>query len=134
MYEEEIINKENELRELCLNCKHTKRFHKNGSCSQPTCMCNCFIKSGLIYTTDVLNAFEQGKQDAQKIFNEKIKLAKQCLNFKLIHCDNKYCKNEYCPLWEELKDGSSDNSSPSDLQSESEGAEPSESITVEDLK
>ena len=43
------------------------------------------------------------RRDAQKIFSEKIKLAKQCLNFKGFHCDNKDCKNKFCPLCEEGK-------------------------------
>jgi len=54
------------LKEVCLNCKHTKRYHNKGSCSQPTCMCNCFIESGLIYTTDILDAFNQGKEQNTK--------------------------------------------------------------------
>ncbi len=63
-----------EERELCLNCRHTKRFHSKGSCSQPTCMCNCFIESGLIYTTDIFNSFEQGKSQATKEILEKSKI------------------------------------------------------------
>lgn len=58
MTEEELKKAE---REVCFNCKHTKRWHKKGCCSQPTCMCNCFIESGLNYTTDVLNAFQAGQ-------------------------------------------------------------------------
>lgn len=60
------------LKEVCSNCRHTKRFHRNGCCSQPTCMCNCFIESGLIYTTDIFNAFEQGKSLAREDERKKI--------------------------------------------------------------
>ena len=28
----------------------------------------------------------------------EIKLARQCMNFQDIRCDNKECKNESCPL------------------------------------
>ena len=31
-----------------------------------------------------------------------LKLAKQCLEFKGFHCDNKDCKNIYCPLKKQL--------------------------------
>ena len=35
----------------------------------------------------------------EKTLNEdKIKLARQCMNFQSIKCENKECKNESCPL------------------------------------
>ena len=37
---------------------------------------------------------EQGKAEAQN----DIKLARRCMDFKLIKCDNKDCLNLSCPL------------------------------------
>ena len=52
-------------KEICKECRHTKRFHnsvhKEGSCSQPTCQCTCFIESGLYYGMDIFDAYEKGK-------------------------------------------------------------------------
>jgi len=71
---EEVIKevKKDNNRERCLNCKHTKRFHSEKGCSQPTCMCNCFIPSGVNYMWDNLRAFNEGKYKAQKDLKKRV--------------------------------------------------------------
>lgn len=57
-------------KEICLECKHTKRWHssvcKDGCCSQPTCQCSCFINSVVYYGMDLFDAYEKGKIDAKE--------------------------------------------------------------------
>jgi hypothetical protein len=57
-----------EQKEICFECKHTKRFHnsvhKEGACSQPTYQCSCFIPSKVFYGMDLFDAYEKGKLDA----------------------------------------------------------------------
>jgi len=54
-------------KEICFNCEHTIRWHKNGGgCSQPTCSCNCFVESGCFYGMNLFDAYNQGQQKAQE--------------------------------------------------------------------
>lgn len=75
-------------KELCLECKHTRRFHnsvhKDGACSQPTCSCCCFIESGVYYGMDLFEAFEAGN-----------KLEGYCNKCKKVQEPNPYC-SWYC--------------------------------------
>jgi len=79
MNEEELKKEIEEIdcsknKELCLNCHHSKRFHTQKGCSQPTCMCNCFINSG-IYSNDnvwTLRTRLEGYEKAQSDFQRKI--------------------------------------------------------------
>ena len=58
------------LKEICFECRHTKRFHnsvhKEGCCSQPTCQCSCFIPSKVFYGMDLFDAYEKGKIDFEE--------------------------------------------------------------------
>ena len=45
--------------------------------------------NNLVKTNDL-----QGNSTAQN----DIKLARQCMDFKMLRCDNKNCLNEFCPL------------------------------------
>ena len=44
--------------------------------------------------------FKEGKLQANTEHKRNIQLARECMNFKLIKCNNKDCLNESCPLWE----------------------------------
>lgn len=60
-----------EQKEICFECRHTKRFHnsvhKEGACSQPTCQCSCFISSGVYYGMDLFDAYEKGIGDTLRV-------------------------------------------------------------------
>ena len=43
---------------------------------------------------------QEGKLQANTEHKKNIQLARECMNFKLIKCNNKDCLNEDCPLWE----------------------------------
>ena len=49
------------------------------------------------------DGYKCGKRESEEEFLKKMKLAKQCLNFQGFYCENKNCKNEDCPLHEDLK-------------------------------
>ncbi|MGV9142025.1 MAG: hypothetical protein ACOC1X_03715, partial [Promethearchaeota archaeon] len=72
----------NKNKEVCKNCKHIRKYHKFGSdrCNQPSCDCEEFEGSGLSYTTDVFNAFEQGKKIERKKREKFIKELKEKLD------------------------------------------------------
>jgi hypothetical protein len=62
--------KTEEIKEICFNCKHTKKYHnsiyKECACSQPTCQCTCFISSGIFYGMDLFTAFSVGVEEGYK--------------------------------------------------------------------
>lgn len=66
---------EKKEKEICFNCKHTKRFHNSiyteGSCSQPTCHCNCFEESRVFYGMDLFDAYEKGILDTLQALRNK---------------------------------------------------------------
>lgn len=87
-------------REVCLNCKHIRKFHNpefcGGRCSQPTCQCNCFIESGLIYTTDILDAFMQGKAMHKKGYmNPVVEAVDEVFKDNMLMSE---------PTWEKIKE------------------------------
>ena len=60
-----------EHQEVCFICRHIKKWHKNGgSCSQPTCMCNCFTESNIFSGEDAFDIQRRMKNETlEKIDN-----------------------------------------------------------------
>ena len=51
-----------------------------------------------------LKGYLQAKKEVLEEVEKEIKLARVCLNFKMIQCKNKDCLNLFCPLNKKLEE------------------------------